>query len=62
MYKVKCLKTNWDLKVKKNSIYEMKLICSLDKNKVFEYIDRDNKFNRLINLDKYIEDGVFEIV
>lgn len=60
--KVRCIKPNPDLKVKKGCIYDMKYVSALDEFKIFEYIDCTDRYNRLANLDRYIKDGYFEVV
>lgn len=60
--KVKCIKPNPDLKVKKGGIYEMKYVSTLDEFKIFEYIDSSFRYNRLANLDRYIKEGYFKLI
>lgn len=60
--KVRCIKPNPDLRVKKGSIYDMKYVSTLDEFKIFEYTDSTDRYNRLANLDRYIKDGYFEVV
>lgn len=60
--KVRCIKPNHDLRIKKGGIYEMKYVSTLDEFKIFEYIDSTDRYNRLANLDRYIKDGYFEVV